>query len=406
MFCYMKAPGLSAWIANQFVGLEYDFLLCASSYPCSLWTQGYGVGKLKYVILNSCTNVSSEALGHLLKACSSIRVVEINGCMQLREVVALHPQVEWVSKPLESKRPSSVGRLSVDNKVKTLKIVGRKRQNSSRGLEDQSGYSLDESGSRDKSTGEEESTDADPMMIDSLDSTEKDMANRVEHSLTRELKRVKVGSVRKVVRTVLPNGCNNYKTQELTNGAEEGLHVKKKGDIDPVNCKMKALHNMTSNFKASSTHLSVTEKSTSPSCKVEFLGKGISLSPKVAEKELEKELTAALKAVMDADIDHVFFHAVSIHIVVQHGACSCVAYYDGAYYSCHTVNASVSLNCLLLQDSSWPTWANLTWSHDLQQLTSGPNMLPTLCRSMGRSQIAGTYCQGLDKWISLQSRGD
>ncbi|CAK9199570.1 unnamed protein product [Sphagnum troendelagicum] len=215
---------------------------------------GYGVGKLKYVILNSCTNVSSEALGHLLKACSSIRVVEINGCMQLREVVALHPQVEWVSKPLESKRPSSVGRLSVDNKVKTLKIVGRKRQNSSRGLEDQSGYSLDESGSRDKSTGEEESTDADPMMIDSLDSTEKDMANRVEHSLTRELKRVKVGSVRKVVRTVLPNGCNNYKTQELTNGAEEGLHVKKKGDIDPVNCKMKALHNMTSNFKASKKH--------------------------------------------------------------------------------------------------------------------------------------------------------
>jgi hypothetical protein len=192
----------------------------------------------------------------------------------------------------------------------------------------------------------------------------------------------------------------------LTNGAEEGLHVKKKGDIDPVNCKMKALHNMTSNFKASSTHLSVTEKSTSPNCKVEFLGKGISLSPKVAEKELEKELTAALKAVMDADIDHVFFHAVSIHIVVQHGACSCVAYYDGAYYSCHTVNASVSLNWLLLQDSSWPTWANLTWSHDLQQLTSGPNMLPTLCRSMGRSQIAGTYCQGLDKWISLQSRGD
>ncbi|CAM6011530.1 unnamed protein product [Sphagnum balticum] len=171
---------------------------------------GYGAGKLNYVILNSCTNVSSEALGHLLKACSSIRVVEINGCMQLREVVALHPQVEWVSKPLESKspstRPSSVGRLSVYNKVKTLKIVGRKRQNSSRGLEDQSGYSLDESGSRDKSTGEEESTDADPMMIDSLDSTEKDMANRVEHSLTRELKRVKVGSVRKVVRTVLPNG--------------------------------------------------------------------------------------------------------------------------------------------------------------------------------------------------------
>ncbi|CAM6037532.1 unnamed protein product [Sphagnum compactum] len=219
---------------------------------------GYGAGKLNYVILNSCTNVSSEALGHLLKACSSIRVVEINGCMQLREVVALHPQVEWVSKPLESKspstRPSSVGRLSVDNKVKTLKIVGRKRQNSSRGLEDQSGYSLDESGSRDKSTGEEESTDADPMMIDSLDSTEKDMANRVEHSLTRELKRVKVGSVRKVVRTVLPNGCNNYKTQELTNGAEEGLHVKKKGDIDPINCKMKALHNMTSNFKASKKH--------------------------------------------------------------------------------------------------------------------------------------------------------
>jgi hypothetical protein len=268
----------------------------------------------------------------------------------------------------------------VYNKVKTLKIVGRKRQNSSRGLEDQSGYSLDESGSRDKSTGEEESTDADPMMIDSLDSTEKDMANRVEHSLTRELKRVKVGSVRKVVRTVLPNGCNNYKTQELTNRAEEGLHVKKKGDIDPVNCKMKALHNMTSNFKASSTHLSVTEKSTSPNCKVEFLGKGISLSPKVAEKELEKELTAALKAVMDADIDHVFVHAVSI----QHCACSCVACYGGAYYSFHTVNASVTIKCLLLQDSSWPTRVNLTWSHDLQQLTYGP-----ICFQLSAGQWAG-----------------
>jgi hypothetical protein len=88
----------------------------------------------------------------------------------------------------------------------------------------------------------------------------------------------------------------------------------------------------------------VTEKSTSPNCKVEFLGKGISLSPKVAEKELEKELTAALKAVMDADIDHVFVHAVSIHIVVQHCTC-CVAYYGGAYYSCHTVNVSVTLKC-------------------------------------------------------------
>lgn len=261
---------------------------------------------MKHLTLNHCVNVSAEALGHLLHDYSSISVVDICGCLHLRELKTLHPHIRWLWNPVEirsrHRAPISQGRDS-HRKVRKLKLIGTKRDIPTRGSDGCSVHSMDENVSRDKSTEDEESMVADPMIIDSPDPVEKDHLG-LGHP--REAKRLKVS---KEGRSGLSNGhAKDDGYQDHLNGGERGSGLQVKRDLYTVKRKVKAVHKLT--FKKQAHVDPSLKKGTSPIRKFETSGKDLSSSPKTSEKDLEKELASALKTVMEADFDQVFFHLV------------------------------------------------------------------------------------------------
>jgi hypothetical protein len=68
------------------------------SLPSTLF-QTCGEGLVKFVYLNGCINVTSEAVEDLLRAQPSIRCVDIQGCVQVYSLARSSPQIKWRNLP-------------------------------------------------------------------------------------------------------------------------------------------------------------------------------------------------------------------------------------------------------------------------------------------------------------------
>lgn len=256
------------------------FVLSICDQSMFVW-QGFGGGKLRRITLDYCLNVSSKALGRLLKSYPSIREVSISGCVQLSELVELYPQVSWVGNPFAIPHGLESQRHNLKNNKTNPKSSGIKREF---GDDVNSGCSLDETGYRDKSTEESESPGIIRRVVHTLDPLLKDVDALQVGYPSRDSKRLKSNAV---------NGVRNGF------GVSPGKHSVGKRKL---NSKLTTKTQFS--VRSSLTKAAVSSE------KPDNTGKEVLSNFKNAEKDLDKALAKALRVVMEADSEHVFYRLV------------------------------------------------------------------------------------------------
>nr|XP_024389357.1 uncharacterized protein LOC112288888 isoform X3 [Physcomitrium patens] len=252
---------------------------------------GFGGGKLRRITLDYCLNVSSKALGRLLKSYPSIREVSISGCVQLSELVELYPQVSWVGNPFAIPHGLESQRHNLKNNKTNPKSSGIKREF---GDDVNSGCSLDETGYRDKSTEESESPGIIRRVVHTLDPLLKDVDALQVGYPSRDSKRLKSNAV---------NGVRNGF------GVSPGKHSVGKRKL---NSKLTTKTQFS--VRSSLTKAAVSSE------KPDNTGKEVLSNFKNAEKDLDKALAKALRVVMEADSEHVFYRLANEQVSEGRGA--------------------------------------------------------------------------------------
>lgn len=268
-----------------------------------LFGQGFGGGKLRRITLNHCMNVSSKGLGRLLKSYPAIREVAISGCVQLRELVDLYPQVKWVGNPWAVPQNLDPQRHSGANNKINQRDSGGKREH---GDDGHSGCSLDETGYRDKSTEESESPGTNRRIGSMLDPLVKDAdASQVGYP-SRDSKRLKASAGNGVRNGFGISAGKNDDQQSVGTEDEKEFQLKKRRNAYASKRKL----NNKLIIKTQSSTLGSSKKVAVSSQKADNAGKEVLWNPKNTGKDLDKILGKALRVVMDADSEQLFYRSV------------------------------------------------------------------------------------------------
>ena len=248
-------------------------------------------------------NVSSKGLGRLLKSYPAIREVAISGCVQLRELVELYPQVKWVGNPWAVPQDFDPNRHIGPNIKINQRDSGGKREH---GDDGHSGCSLDETGYRDKSTEESESPGTIRRMVDMLDPLVKDGDALQVGYPSRDSKRLKANAGNGVRNGFGISAGKNDDQQSVGTVDEKELQLKKRRNA--YSSKRKLNNKLV--IKTQSSTLGSSKKPAVSCQKAENVGKEVLWNPKNTEKDLDKILARELRVVMDADYDQLFYRLV------------------------------------------------------------------------------------------------
>ncbi|KAG0624404.1 hypothetical protein M758_3G245200 [Ceratodon purpureus] len=270
---------------------------------------GYGGGKLRRITLDHCMNVSSKGLGRLLKSYPAIREVAISGCVQLRELVELYPQVKWVGNPWAVPQGLDLLRYSVTNNKFNQRDVGGKREH---GDDGHSGCSLDEIGYRDKSTEESES----PGTNHRIDPLVKDADAFQVGYPSRDSKRLKANAGNGVRNGFGINVGKTDDQQSVGTVDEKELQLKKRRNA--YSSKRKLNNKLI--IKTQNSALGSSKKVAVSSQKADNVAKEVLWSSKNTEKDIDKILARALRVVMDADSDQLFYRLANEQVPEGRGA--------------------------------------------------------------------------------------
>jgi hypothetical protein len=258
---------------------------------------------LRRITLDHCMNVSSKGLGRLLKSYPAIREVAISGCVQLRELVELYPQVKWVGNPWAVPQGLEPQRHSGANNKINQRDIGGKREH---GDDGHSGCSLDETGYRDKSTEESESPGTNRRIVNMLDPLVKDADALQVGYPSRDSKRLKANAGNGVRNSFGISAGKNDDQQSVGTVDEKELQLKKRRNT--YSSKRKLNNKLI--IKTQSSALGSSKKAIVSSQKADIVGKEVLWSSKNTEKDLDKTLARALRTVMDADSEQLFYRLV------------------------------------------------------------------------------------------------
>lgn len=242
---------------------------------------------MRRVTLDYCENVSSKAVGRLLKAYPTIREVSMSGCSELRVLIDLYPKVRFVGNPWAVPNGLESQRHILMNSKRIGKSSGGKREHGDDGY---SGCSLDDMGYRDKSTEGSESPGT--RILEPL-SKDADF---------RDAKRFKANpgfGYRNGFRA----GRNDDQQSVGTGDEKESLPRRRKNSHGKRKPNVKKLQ---SGPPGSSKKAGVSVQKTDSSVKEALCN----FKP---NESLEKALGRALKLVMDADSDNLIYRSVHAH---------------------------------------------------------------------------------------------
>lgn len=258
---------------------------------------------MRRITLDHCLNVSSKGLGRLLKSYPAICEVAISGCVQLRELVELYPQVRFVGNPWAAPNGLESQRHSLMNNKMNLKSSGGKREH---GDDGHSGCSLDEVGYRDKSTEGSESPGTNCRIVSSLDPLVKDADSLQVGYPSRDSKRLKVNAGYGVRNGFGISAGRNDDQQSVGTVDEKELLPRRRRNAH--SSKRKPINKLI--IKTQSGALGSSKKAGVSGQKTDNSGKEVPWNFKNTEKDLDKALARALKDVMEADSEHLFYRLV------------------------------------------------------------------------------------------------
>ncbi|XP_057838042.2 histone-lysine N-methyltransferase ATXR3 [Cryptomeria japonica] len=172
----------------------------------------YREGKIKHLILKSCTNLSADALANFLNGCSSIVSIDITGCNQFRDVARMFSNVKWQRSHVPG--PSSSGDQSEEThcKVKSLKQINDKFYGSCRSSRALDIHTSDDSAGRDMVIPPLEADQEEPMDVDDLHVDSKITVSPVRQR-THLAKRFKLNSNGKSAKIQMEDG--SFKGESL-----------------------------------------------------------------------------------------------------------------------------------------------------------------------------------------------
>lgn len=248
-------------------------------------------------------NVSSKGLGRLLKSYPTICEVAISGCVQLRELVDLYPQVRFVGNPWAVPNGLESQRHSLTNNKMNLKSSGGKREH---GDDGHSGCSLDDTGYRDKSTEGSESPGTNCRVVNILDPLLKDADSLQVGYPSRDSKRLKPNPGYGVRNGFGISAGRNDDQQSVGTVDEKELLPRRRRNTHGSKRKP----NSKLIIKTQSGALGSSKKAGVSGQKSDYSGKELLWNFKTAEKDLDKTLARALKVVMEADSENLFLRLV------------------------------------------------------------------------------------------------